>query len=341
MGDLKMKKRILFTIVCTIIFLIGCSVNEQTNIEKSQESSEVNEVIEVSGDKEIFTLPEDFLQKNDENEKVSDLQRVLIEIGYPIEITGLYDELTTWAVTDIQLQHEELFVSGVYDSRTKTTIEQILEDNSNIRVGAGLEQPTHPNKYSNLIENPYEILVLVNKDHALPANFEPDDLVVPDVPFPFAENDPKKQLRKEAAQALEQLFAATEKAGLHLFAQSGFRSYDRQEVIFAANVEKHGEKHANTFSARAGESEHQSGLVMDVTSQEVNFQLITDFGNTDEGIWLKNNAHEYGFIIRYPEGKENITKYQYEPWHLRYVGKKAAKEMAANNLTLEEYLGVQ
>jgi D-alanyl-D-alanine carboxypeptidase len=77
---------------------------------------------------------------------------------------------------------------------------------------------------------------------------------------------------------------------------------------------------------------------MDITSPAVGYDLNTDFGKTDEGKWVKENAADYGFIIRYPEGKEDITKYQYEPWHLRYVGKKAAKEIADNNLTLEEYI---
>lgn len=77
---------------------------------------------------------------------------------------------------------------------------------------------------------------------------------------------------------------------------------------------------------------------MDVTTDEVGFDLIVEFGETDEGKWLKDNAHEYGFIIRYPEGKEDITKYQYEPWHLRYVGEQAATEIYEKEMTLEEYL---
>src|SRR5699024_3229984 len=155
------------------------------------------------------------------------------------------------------------------------------------------------------------------------------------------EDVPKKQLRKIAAEALEELFAAAENDNIQLFAQSGYRSYERQEAIFASNVAKNGEEHANTYSARAGESEHQTGLVMDVTSQQVDFQLVTDFGKTEEGIWLQEHDHEFGFIIRYPEGKEQITQYQYEPWHLRYVGEKAATKIFENNWTLEEYFGVE
>lgn len=188
--------------------------------------------------------------------------------------------------------------------------------------------------------SPDSIHVLVNKEHTLPSDYTPTDLVVPDVRFPFAEDDPKKQLRKEAAQALEKLFAAAEAEGHYLYAISGYRSYERQEAIFASNVQKHGEEHANTFSARAGESEHQTGLVMDISSEAVGFQLVTEFGETPEGKWVQEHAHEYGFVVRYPEGKEAITKYQYEPWHLRYLGVEVATALYESGQTYEEYLGL-
>ncbi|WP_337020524.1 M15 family metallopeptidase, partial [Oceanobacillus massiliensis] len=189
-----------------------------------------------------------------------------------------------------------------------------------------------------VIANPYDQIALINKEHALPADYIPEDLVIPDVPFPFAEDLPKKQMREAAAKSLEQLFNKANEAGLELYAQSGYRSYERQDAIFASNVLKHGEEEANTFSARPGESEHQSGLTMDITSPNVNFDLITEFGETEEGKWIQENAAEFGFIIRFPEGKEEITKYQYEPWHLRFVGKKAAKDIMSQGITLEEYL---
>ncbi len=148
-------------------------------------------------------------------------------------------------------------------------------------------------------------------------------------------------MRQVAANALENMFKAGDNAGVDLFAQSGYRSYDRQEAIFAANAREHGQEAANQFSAQAGESEHQTGLTMDVTSADINFRLITDFANTNEGQWVAKHASEFGFIVRYPKGKTDITGYQYEPWHLRYVGEKAAKYIDSNNITLEQYLGNQ
>lgn len=189
-----------------------------------------------------------------------------------------------------------------------------------------------------VVTNPDDILVVANKERNLPADYVPDDLVIPDVPFPFEEDVPKKTMRKEAAEALEQLFRKAEADGLELFAQSGYRSYERQEAIFAYNAAQRGEEEANKVSAHPGQSEHQTGLSMDVTSPDVQYELVEAFADTEEGKWLEAHAHEFGFIIRYPKGKEEITGYSYEPWHLRYVGIEHAKELKENDIVLEEYL---
>lgn len=190
-----------------------------------------------------------------------------------------------------------------------------------------------------VLKNPSDIEVLVNREYRLPADYEPEDLVVPDVAFPYEEDVPKKQLRKPAAEALEALFREANEEGLTLFAVSGYRSYTRQETIFAANVSKDGEEAANQYSARPGESEHQTGLAMDVSSPSNNYELTIEFGKTAEGEWLKDHAHHHGFIIRYPEDKTDITGYQYEPWHLRYVGEELATHLYETEKTLEEYYG--
>jgi len=189
-----------------------------------------------------------------------------------------------------------------------------------------------------VVQNLDDLLIVANKERNLPGDYEPKDLVTPNVPFPFKEDLPKKKLRKEAALSLEVLFKAAQEDGLELLAQSGYRSYDTQVSIFAFNAEQKGEEVANKTSSRPGQSEHQTGLSMDVTSQEVNFELVEAFGETKEGKWLAENAHKYGFIIRYLKGKEEITGYQYEPWHLRYVGVDHAKKIHEQGITLEEYL---
>lgn len=190
-----------------------------------------------------------------------------------------------------------------------------------------------------VVSDPKSITVVVNKQRALPEGYDPTDLVVPDVPFYFDEFLPKKQMREEAAKALEELFAAADQAGEDLVAASGYRSYDRQKSIYERNVEVYGEEETNKFSAKPGTSEHQTGLAMDVTSAEMSFKLDQSFRETSEGEWLANHAHEYGFVIRYPQGKDDITGYTYEPWHLRYVGQEKSTEIHNQSLTLEEFFG--
>lgn len=191
-----------------------------------------------------------------------------------------------------------------------------------------------------IVPDPESITVVVNKQRRLPDGYEPPDLVEPNVDFYAGEGDPKRKLRKEAADALEELFAMAEAEGLELVAVSGYRSYERQEAIYQNNVNKNGEEHANQYSAKPGTSEHQTGLAMDVASSQLVSVLEPSFIETSEGQWLHDNAHKAGFIIRYPDGKEDITGYNYEPWHLRYVGKELAKEIYEQQVTLEEFFGL-
>jgi D-alanyl-D-alanine carboxypeptidase len=179
---------------------------------------------------------------------------------------------------------------------------------------------------------------MVNKEYTLPETYEPSDMVIPNVTFSFGEAIvPQRYLRKEAARALEELFELAESEEIELFAVSGYRSYSRQQGIFNVEKEDKGEKQALQAVALPGQSEHQTGLAMDVSSRSVNLEITEEFGETKEGKWVRDNAHKAGFIIRYPEGKESITGYQYEPWHLRYVGKEQAIAIYKNRLTLEEY----
>lgn len=188
-----------------------------------------------------------------------------------------------------------------------------------------------------IITNPDSIYVVANKERNLPADFVPENLVEPDVPFYANEGDPKRLMVEEAARALEEMFTAASKDGMQLKAVSGYRSYERQEAIFAYNAERYGAEKANRVSAHAGQSEHQTGLTMDLSAPSLGGSLTEKFGSTPEGEWVAENAYKYGFIIRYLKGKEDITGYQYEPWHIRYVGKEAAKEIHNAGITLEEF----
>lgn len=158
-------------------------------------------------------------------------------------------------------------------------------------------------------------ILVVSKEYGLPKWYNPG-------------------LDDEAILAFNEMKCCAEKYGFNLAIVSGFRSYEYQEKIYNEYIKEYGEEVTDTFSAQPGHSEHQTGLALDIGRDEDSYQY------TEESIWLANNSYKFGYIIRYPKGKEKITGYKYEPWHIRYVGKEHAKLMYKNNLTLEEYLGL-
>ncbi len=188
-----------------------------------------------------------------------------------------------------------------------------------------------------VVTNPESITVIVNKKRSLPDGYIPPDLVVPNVAFSYSGVLEKSHMRKEAAQALEQMFAASKKAGLDLRAVSGYRSYKRQVAIYKNNVATKGQAYTDRVSARPGTSEHQTGLAIDVSGPGIGYGLEQSFGSTKEGKWLKQHAPEYGFIIRYTEKGQSSTGYTWEPWHIRYIGKAIAEDVTSKGMTLEQY----
>lgn len=194
------------------------------------------------------------------------------------------------------------------------------------------DSKNHEKQQSNNSENkhPKEVkhgvtyiddILIVNKDISLPEHFDPGE-------------------NKEARDALQKLLNDGNNRGFQLSNASGFRSYQSQEQLFDQYVQRDGEEAANNYSAKPGHSEHQTGLTYDIVSENTDTNFKTSFGKTKEGQWLKDNAYKYGFIIRYPKNKTHITGYQYEPWHIRYVGKDTAKKLYKSNETLEEYLNL-
>lgn len=193
-------------------------------------------------------------------------------------------------------------------------------------------------KTPNIFHQPDSIFVLVNKTFPLPNNYVPQNMCIPNVPFDTVTYTEKKFMHTEAAKALENLFAAAYKEKIFLCAISGYRSFQRQEELYHTSVQTNGIEHARLFSALPGCSEHQTGLAMDVSAASVDFQLEQSFSETIEGVWLAEHAFSFGFVLRYPKGKEKITGYAYEPWHLRYLSIPLAYYLKKENLVLEEYV---
>lgn len=197
-----------------------------------------------------------------------------------------------------------------------------------IRVNIGLDQPFYQNtKQSNKLN---DITILINKYIYLPEDYVPNNLT--NISPGFSKST--KQLVYEAKEAFEKMANAAKEQGYTIRVISAYRSYDYQKGLYDNYVQKDGVKLADTYSARPGFSEHQTGLVVDIDNGKVDFN---NFENTKEFNWMKENAHIYGFILRYPKDKENITGYDYESWHYRYVGKDIATFIKENNLTFDEY----
>lgn len=189
------------------------------------------------------------------------------------------------------------------------------------------------------IKYPTSQYVLVNKTYSIqPDDYKPGDLVIPDVQVSSSDSSDEKSVRELIRPSLEKMLRDAKSADLDLVMNSGFRSYKAQSFYFNNYVKQSGLDAAKKFSAKPGHSEHQTGLSFDLSYKDRSCYLETCFGQTDAGKWLAEHAHEYGFILRYPDGKTNITGYQYEPWHFRYVGKDVAKEIYEKKLTYEEYL---
>ncbi len=172
-------------------------------------------------------------------------------------------------------------------------------------------------------------LLLVNRTHPLPPDYIPQDLEEPRIPFQAPPGCPKRLLRAQAAQAAEELFEKARQQGLSLWGISGYRSYARQRDIY--------QNSRSSYVAPPGCSEHQTGLALDVSCPAAEFDLTEAFANTREYEFLENYCPMYGFILRYPRGKEKITGYAWEPWHIRFVTKIPALYLSFSNITLEEY----
>jgi D-alanyl-D-alanine carboxypeptidase len=188
------------------------------------------------------------------------------------------------------------------------------------------------------LTDPASTWVIVNKLHPLkPKSFAPADLVT--VPVPHA--NPVK-LRKPAASALVRMFRAYTKAtGKKMQSQSAYRSYSAQVSTYNGWVSRLGKKAADLTSARPGFSEHQTGLAIDISAVGGTCSLRSCFAATSQGTWLAKNAWKYGFILRYPKGETDVTGYEFEPWHYRYIGVTLAADYHSSGATtLEQYFGL-
>lgn len=236
---------------------------------------------------------------------------------YVKESTASVTQAVTQEVTQPVTEKETHSVEPITIATEEKTTESTTEATTEAKTESATQSTEFPLLTFPTVDEPTYIdgILVVNKSYGLPPTYNPG-------------ND------KEALAEFDKMKADAAKEGLNIYISSGFRSYDHQVRTYSRYVYYDGQEMADTYSARPGYSDHQTGLAFDLNSVD------DSFGLTKEAVWVEEHCHEYGFIIRYPKGKEDITGYQWEPWHLRYLGIEKATAVYESGLSLEEYLGI-
>lgn len=229
---------------------------------------------------------------------------------------------------DRYIKYDFIDTKSVYD----TTIlkEKYNYEDTVTFVNAYLDKDYYTNDIPLSKDKASKLDVIVNKYYKLDKDYEPEDLTI--INSKFASGTQK--LRKEAADKFEEMASDMLKENLKIYAGSTYRSYSYQEGLYNRYVKKDGFKEAETYSARAGYSEHQLGLAVDIVNGKWNYLSEGD----KEYTWLINNSYKYGFILRYPHESEYITGYVFEDWHFRYLGIELATKVHESKLTYDEYI---
>ena len=241
------------------------------------------------------------------SESITKTETVSEEVSTSHEVTET--EKTTTLET-------EQTVSETEQTQAETTV---ISDTA-VSVGGDVEVTTSEISETSAETSKTEVtyidgILVVNKTYALPSDYAPG-------------------VSSEAQAAFDAMQADAAAMGLNIYISSAYRSYDYQAGLYQRYVEKSGQAEADRYSARPGHSEHQTGLAFDLNT------ISDEIKDTAEGKWVAENCYEYGFIIRYPEDKESVTGYMYEPWHIRYLGVETATAVYNSGLCLEEYLGI-
>ncbi len=228
------------------------------------------------------------------------------------------------------LKKEEYFIEKNLDRYLNYI--QKYPDKSMTEVVSSVNANIDYDYYTHSIDTDINVgyLMLVNKFYKLSSDYVPDLVQMDDQ---YNHNKGYKMMNRTAYEHFKEMAAAAREDGITLFNVSAYRSYATQEILYNNYASRDGKEAADTYSARAGYSEHQTGLASDINTSSSS----AHFENTKEYAWLQKNAYKYGFILRFPKDKEKITGYKYEPWHYRYVGVEAATYIYEHDITLEEY----
>lgn len=311
-------KRILVLIISGLIlwgaFLCIRDINNPDNDSDTSGGKEMNKE-EYVYKEELLHLGYDIKDINVISSKVSnvDVKKYLL--------SEKYEDITKFIASPYYKAEKTSRYQKYYNKHKEYDTDSVV-----IYVEIGLDNEFYSDPVE--ITNTDDVNVLVNKYNKLPSNYEAKDLVELSKDY----SSRGHLLKKVAADAVMKMIDAAKADGLNLIVISGYRTESTQSGLYNNSVKKNGNEHALIYSAKPGYSEHQLGLAVDLNDTEERFD------QTKEYKWLKANSYKYGFIERYPKGKEYITGYGYEPWHYRYLGVDLATKVFTENVTYEEYL---
>ena len=314
-------KKIVLTFILVIVsgFILYCSYICVKNINTIGSESEVKGK-EMSSDEYIYK--EDLLHLGYNLNDIEIIQNKISNIDVKeYFLKEKYNNVSSYINA---LNFIPKNISRYVDYYNKN--QNMTYDNIILNVNMNLDYDFYSN--INTLHNYLDVTTLVNKYNKLPDNYEIDDLVTLDNEY----SKKGEKVREVIYNDLKKMFDEAKKDNINLNVISGFRTNEKQDTLFNNSIKKNGLDHALIYSAKPGYSEHQLGLAIDINSVEESFK------NTNEYKWLKNNSYKYGFIERYPEGKEKITGFGYEPWHYRYLGVDVAAKIFTENITYEEYV---
>lgn len=310
----RIKKKVIIGFIIGLIIIITIVVSIIMIVNYNKKIHSIPYKLEKLGyQKEEITFFEHFTQKENAKLSIDDI------LNHPY-----HKELASFL-------NEKYFI---YENLERyLTYKDKNENLSNTEIVSLINVNRDKEYYENVkkTDTSKESLMLVNKYYALDKDFVFDDLVAVSIQHCYG----NQKIRKEVYEKFKQMFNDAKKEDLTIIINSSYRTYDYQENLWNNYARAHDEAWADRYAARAGHSEHQTGLTIDVTTYGVKEQ--GDFETTDEFMWMKENAHKYGFILRYPKEKENITGYSYESWHYRYVGVDVATKIYEEGITFDEY----
>lgn len=335
------KKRIFILVFLVFIFLCSAyyvyhkNVNNDEETKSTMKEEKNSKTLEMAKKSENFKdeYKEDYqkIQYQEQEDFIENIN-ILLNIGYTAEeINAIYQSLNVQNIHKL-LQFQKVDLKDYYriqnfevdkipryeeyQKKYNCSLEEAV-----LKVNIGLDHDFYTQIED--VETVDSYTVLVNKYHSI-GNYKPDDLK-------SLSYDSRYKLREKAADAFEELVSAAKLDNVFIRPYSAYRSYEYQTTLYNNYVNRDGKEEADTYSARPGHSEHQTGLAVDVWSE--GFQYIS----TKDAKWLEDNSYKYGFIVRYTKENKPITGYIEEPWHIRYLGKDVATDVVSKNLTYDEY----